>query len=334
MRKLAAWGLVAALCGAPACERSCAGGLGGAGSGFVARGAERVALAMPSLAALGAGDVAALERYLASHPRWEIREEVRGAKRVRYAIRKERVGDAGPWPTTLNGYYSDFSAPNVLQTRVIVGLSGEYGMGQRATTRAAPAAGAVDVALEEESSQPGLSSLLVLTGAVTVEVFEQTRSRRREFTERTLPELDAALAEALSGRPLPAERGPPELRVEEGMQPGIYVVRAKANPGAMGRAFVRVFYVGPDPAAPGTTPPELAGRANLELSAERIRPRSTRVMGYGAAGEVFPYESEVTVYEGDWEHHYLARFELWFEPAGGAPIKLVEATAPISGWQR
>ena len=45
-------------------------------------------------------------------------------------------------------------------------------MGQRAKTRAAPAAGAVDVALEEENGQPGLSSLLVVTGAVTVEVFE------------------------------------------------------------------------------------------------------------------------------------------------------------------
>jgi hypothetical protein len=52
-------------------------------------------------------------------------------------------------------------------------------------------------------------------------------------------------------------------------------------------------------------------------------------MGDGVAGEVFPYESKVTVYEGDRAHHDLARFELWFEPVGGgAPTKLLEATAP------
>ena len=52
-------------------------------------------------------------------------------------------------------------------------------------------------------------------------------------------------------------------------------------------------------------------------------------------GEVFSGNMEFTIYEGNWEQYYAARFELWFRPdGGGAERKLAEATWRVQGWMR
>ncbi len=51
--------------------------------------------------------------------------------------------------------------------------------------------------------------------------------------------------------------------------------------------------------------------------------------------EQFFYNSEITVYEGDWETYYPALLELWFVPDCGKPErKLIEKIFKIEGWQR
>jgi hypothetical protein len=72
-----------------------------------------------------------------------------------------------------------------------------------------------------------------------------------------------------------------------------------------------------------------------QLSEERMTPRSTRYLGWSEGGKtLFPYGSEVTVYEGDWRSAYEAMFELWHRLNDGAEKKFAEKTRMINGWQR
>jgi RecB family exonuclease len=42
----------------------------------------------------------------------------------------------------------------------------------------------------------------------------------------------------------------------------------------------------------------------------------------------------LTVYEGDWDHQYKARFEIWFKDNNGQENKLAEQIRLINGWER
>lgn len=50
---------------------------------------------------------------------------------------------------------------------------------------------------------------------------------------------------------------------------------------------------------------------------------------------MFFSEASFTIYEGDWDKPYAARFEVWFVPDSGKPErKLMEKVFKIEGWQR
>lgn len=104
------------------------------------------------------------------------------------------------------------------------------------------------------------------------------------------------------------------------MQGGIYFVYAHVNPGEPGYAYLKVF----------------EATKNTPLSASRMPERSTEFIGWSdKTNDQFLYNSEITVYEGDWEVYYPARFELWFVPDSGKPErKLIEKIFKIEGWQR
>ena len=103
------------------------------------------------------------------------------------------------------------------------------------------------------------------------------------------------------------------------MQPGIYLVKAGLSLNTEGSVYVKAFNAD----------------TNEPLSADRITPRTMREIGWSKDGKsIFPYESEVTVYEGDWSHKYRARFEIWFRPSEGPEIKLAEKERIINGWER
>lgn len=73
---------------------------------------------------------------------------------------------------------------------------------------------------------------------------------------------------------------------------------------------------------------------NTELSASRLKPRTTvRVFGHNEFGQVVP-PTEFTIYEGDWEDYYAVRVEVWHKPTGGKPNKLMEKIYRMEGWMR
>ena len=326
-----------------------------------------VDLSDPWFANLTEADQAVLERALAGHPRWAVMEEARPTAK-RFAVRLEPgpkdeiVGEGeevrevlipGGYRGGSNGFYSDFDSKTVVQRRVLLGMGREYGFGREpGLTRAKAGQGTVPIQLFDSGrGQPGESSYLVVQGAHgwTLEIFEQSHVQRREFTEKALVEVMAELKAALAAREeilakgyngkllgeARLRKGPALLRVDPGMQPGMFVLVGGANPGEPGRTFARVVFVGPDPKiGPSKVPPDL--KPGDVLSEDRVTPSSTRWIGWGPeADTLFPYQAGMTVYEGDWEHFYRARFELWFQPEkGGAARKLAEATETISGWQR
>ena len=288
-------------------------------------------------------NVEILKRYISGNSRWEIRKEKKYKPvndeyvqyEVVYAIRKEERN--GNYETTLNGYYSDFSGSSgVYQTRVIVSFENYYGHGNDTThvTYAHPKDEIIKTIIEAEHfGTPGNSSYLVLKGnSINIEVYEQSEKLEREFTIQTLKELNLELSMVLENSDAIKNTGISPLKefyplqpdssyfdIEDGMQPGIYIVKAGLATKEKGIVYVKVFN----------------SETNKRLSADRMTPRTTRELGWTENGEsIFPYESELTVYEGDWSHKYKARFEIWFRPDNGDEIKLIEKERIINGWER
>lgn len=272
-----------------------------------------------------------LFRYLAGNPRWEIREE----RDVQYAVRLERA-DAG-FETTLNGFYSTYEQGAVRQTRVLISFGKEYGFGRERgnITRTKSGDRDADVTVEaEHSGTPGNSSYTIIAGgAVFLEIFDQAPEVVRTFTQNAFNEVSAELRDVIAHRgaieaggilPVP-NRYPKPLptkiyfEVKDGVQPGIYLLSASVSPTQPGFVFAKAFNA--------TT--------GARLSQREIKLRSVRYVGWSEHGKtLFPYGSEVTVYEGDWSSTYEARFELWHRSAAGTEKKLAEKTRTINGWQR
>ena len=310
----------------------------------------RVRVEMPTLAALTASEQALWLQHMTASLAWEIR--MKGG--CRYAVRiqpTERDG-AIVYESTLNGYHSDFSSTDVVQTRVVMGLGCEHGFGRDRgqITRTGASAGEVQLILEDYMDQPGLNSALLITGGqgTTLEIYEQAHPERRAFTAAVIEEVEAELSALLSARdelaehcvveglmpPGSTQTGAPSLAAEDGMQPGIYQLTGWVNPGQPGTVEARVFAAGPA----GDRPvPEAVGPIDGELSAERLRARSRRlVAGCPEQERLFRYQSEVTVYEGDWGQPYMARFELWYiDPDDSSRAALlVSTTRQIEGWMQ
>jgi hypothetical protein len=295
-----------------------------------------VQVEMPSLAALTASDRSLLEQHFSGSLAWHVFDE-RGR---RYAVRRQKIG--AEYRTGSNGFISDFSSKEVVQTRVLIGLDGEYGFGhdQSRWTRATARGGRTPVFTFKDGDQPGRESYLIVTGGngITVEVFEQSHLEERRFTAAALAEVEAelaqirargALATVVAGSMRPP--GPVEFSVDDGMQPGMFGVRGWLPANAPGEAFVRVFYTG-KPEAGDKIPPELAGKGETDLTGERGTAAAR--IGWSSDGSRFHYAGGLMIKTGDWEHHYPARFELWFRPDSGAPRKLASVERRIAGWQR
>ena len=112
----------------------------------------------------------------------------------------------------------------------------------------------------------------------------------------------------------------PGIFLKDAGQGGIYAVRVLANPGEPGLVYLKAFEV-----TKGTP-----------LSETRLPDRSSLRLGWSDdPGELFSGTTEITIYEGNWEQYYAARFELWFRPDSAAPErKLAEKVYRIQGWMR
>ncbi|MES1181921.1 MAG: hypothetical protein ABUL44_03910, partial [Flavobacterium sp.] len=185
----------------------------------------------------------------------------------------------------------------------------------------------------EHNGSPGNSSYLILQGkSINIEIFEQSREVSRHFTKKTIAEIDDELSEVLKyGDEInkngvmpvltyyPSKTDSPYFNILDGVQPGIYIVQASLKLDESGIVYMKVF----------------DGETNERLSEQRITPRTSREIGWSNDGQtIFYYESELTVYEGDWSHQYEAKFEIWFKDNNGVEKKIREKKRIINGWER
>jgi hypothetical protein len=295
----------------------------------VSSGSPRVSTDLTILNELATTNRQKLIQQLSASPRWFVTEE-RGKP---YAYRRLVIG--GRWQNTLNGFYGSFdvapSAEPHFQTRIVISFDGPVFAEPFRKVLTTSQVGAGDVPIrvvDDKNANQGKESYFVLQSArASVEIFEQSRLDARPITQLALTEIRHELETALLSTnattisPQPAlESGEPEIQLAKGMQGGIYQVRAFVNPGEAGRAYIKVF----------------EATQNTPLSAERIKPRSISRIGWSTnSNDKFRYQSEITVYEGDWGTFYPGRFELWFIPDSGGPErKLIDRIFRIEGWMR
>jgi hypothetical protein len=272
-----------------------------------------------------------LKRYLSGNSRWEVLQE----NGKTYAIRKE-LRD-GKYQTSLNGFYSNFNdSVDVLQTRVIVSFGQYFGFGRDESGITFTDTKNKNVILTvegEHMGSPGSSSYLIIQGKnINIEIFEQSRKVSRNFTKETIAEINNELSEVLryadeintnGAMPVltyyPSKIDSSYFNILDGMQPGIYIVQASLKLDKAGIVYIKAF----------------DAKTNERLSEDRITPRTTREIGWSKDGQnMFYYESELTVYEGDWSHQYEAKFEIWFKDSSGVDKKLKETKRIINGWER
>lgn len=287
---------------------------------------------IPSLAKLSGTPEgrARLLRYLAASPDWRLYKEPSGL----CATRVFRTPDGRPCPT-LHNYYSHFRAWNTdmktqngteqdhYQYRFGLGLDGTAWNDSR-FRKYGPGA--------ECKSGNGVGFLWrtrFRCGKILAEIFDESDFAGRQMTAKTLDLAEKEFAALLnSGKdgglpPLPegaARRGEPELILFNGFQGGLYTGEVWCNPGEPGEIFLKAYEI-----TKGT-----------RLSKNRLEAACNERPGWsGDPNEQFCARMNFTIYEGDWEQYYGARFEVWFRPDSGGPErKLFERNYRIQGWQR
>ncbi|MBQ9431435.1 MAG: hypothetical protein IJU44_07780 [Kiritimatiellae bacterium] len=270
-----------------------------------------------------------LMTYLARHPGWWLHEDHGHL----CATRRLRV--RGVWNHPLHGYYSGNSrmaGPNEdyeaylkqtsYQTRTTIGFP--YSPFGRKKGAEHPVTTTVKASLSEQdgsaSSPDNFTSFMRFGDKdFCVEVFEQSTVRARRITNAAMSFLQAEFA-ALKLPEDAARHGPGEFVLRNGMQPGIYNLTLRLNPGEPGVTYLKAYEV-----TKGTI-----------LSEKRLYDSSNERIGWSQdPAEKFLYENEFTIYEGDWGKPYAARIEVWFRPDSGKPErKLTERICKIEGWQR
>ena len=249
---------------------------------------------------------------------------------VKFPCATRRLRVRGVWNHSLHGYYSgysrqvspgeDFEAQRksaYYQTRTTIGFP--YSPFGRKKGAEHPATGVVKAELKTGNLGSFGSSMRFGDKDFCVEVFEESTARERRLTKAVLAFLKGEFA----GLKLPEDavkRGADEFILRNGMQPGIYNLTLRLNPGEPGVAYLKAFEV-----TKGT-----------RLSESRLHDRSNERIGWSKnPDEKFLYENEFTIYEGDWGKPYAARIEVWFRPDSGKPErKLIERVCKVEGWQR
>lgn len=276
---------------------------------------------LPSLAHLRKDHPALLDRYLATHPGWRVYEE-RGH---RFATRRWMDGDE--WRMTLHGSYSSFGQDGPpFQSRTTLGFSGEaWAQGAQ---RVAP-----DVMTPVEirrGNELWISHVIIPVEDLRVELFEQSDARERRLSMTAAAELEREFKALLDvpdwshARDILPEgsvlKGAASIELTKSFQGGLYNARIRCNPRAPGRVYLKAFEI----------------THNDRLSEDELKKATNEWVGWSNdPTELFLSETHFTIYEGDWEQYYGARFEVWFEPDDrSAERKLLERNFKIEGWMR
>ena len=111
-----------------------------------------------------------------------------------------------------------------------------------------------------------------------------------------------------------------ELMLYNDFQPGMYKYLFWSNKIEKGTIYLKAYEI----------------TQNYKLSEYDLRKKST-VDIFNPTDSIMCFESKshFTIYEGDWDKPYAARFEVWYMPDnGGQERKLLEKNFKIEGWQR
>ena len=265
-----------------------------------------------------------LLHYFACHPEWRLYRERRGGGL--HAVRYFRYPE-GEIAASLNQFYAHFlpSGPSgkkvgdpalEFQFRFDIGLDGVAWNSSPRFPRNAT---------EHRGND---WNTRFFCGKALVDIVDQSRFPGRQMTAAALEWSEKEFARLAAAPekwrellpPGSVRRGEPDLILRNSFQGGIYEAAVWCNPGEKGTICLKAFEI-----TKGTP-----------LSAQRLKTASGCIAGWSAdPREQFCSAMHFTIYEGEWEQFYGARFEVWFQPeSGGAERKLFEKNYKIQGWQR
>ncbi|MEZ5661443.1 MAG: hypothetical protein R3E83_23915 [Burkholderiaceae bacterium] len=282
--------------------------------------------AMPSLRRASTDHYQMLVEYVEASPDWHVFTE----RKSRFAAR--RWSYAGEPKNDRYGAIYQSAAPR-FQTQCLLSLDRK----RWSNYSVQPIQEGNELVVPKISvvSQLQESQVIIDSGRVFVEIYEQSDNSERRITKATVANLEkefsqfvenpaAALIKARArsremARLLAGEDGLP-FRLIEGWDPGQYDVAYSLNPGEPGFVYLKAFEV------TNETP----------LSVRHLKASSkTRLPWSSDNAERFWAKESVTIFEGDWGKPYAARFEIWFDPdSGQADRKLAQRVYKIEGWQR
>ncbi len=278
--------------------------------------------AIPSLTKLqGTPDEkAVLLQYLAANPEWHLYRERYGQL---YAVRQFRNPETGEPQPELHHFYS-WSSPGETGKNNARLNNFRFGIGLEKR----PWNGSLQHPRTNTEHNGNEWVTRFLCGDALVEINDSSQQSGRRMTAVALDAAEKEFAK-LAAQPenwkklLPADavrKGKPDIRLKSSYQGGIYQAVILCNPGEPGDLYLRAFEI-----THGTP-----------LSAERLAQRSNVRPGWSADPlELFAVYPEFTIYEGEWEQFYGARFQVWFKPDSGQPErKLMEKDFKIQGWSR
>ena len=121
------------------------------------------------------------------------------------------------------------------------------------------------------------------------------------------------------------ENGEKEIHSEiifdliNGSQPGLYEYNFTTKKIDSGYIYLRAFEI----------------TKNTRLSEEELN-NDSKIFVYNPTDSLktFSTKNDFTIYEGDWNKPYGAKFEVWYQPLKGTEKKLLEKNYKIFGWQR
>ncbi|MBQ7178594.1 MAG: hypothetical protein IJS08_14360 [Victivallales bacterium] len=283
---------------------------------------------LPSLEKLLASNKgkAILMQYLACNPEWRV---YRGNTNALHAVRLFRYPDGA---VASNQFYSHFLTTDEngkkvgdpeleFQFRFEISFDGNAWNSSAMFPR--------DKTEHRKNDRGGHTwETRFKCGAALVNIFDQSQFEGRQMTAAALEysemEFARLLADLENWRALlpkdSCRNGKPDLVLRDGMQGGIYEGLLWCNPMERGTVYLKAFEI-----TKGT-----------QLSSVRLKDSSNCVPGWSSIPqEQFFSIMQFTIYEGEWEQFYGARFEVWFKPDDGSKErKLLEKNYKIQGWQR
>ncbi len=261
-----------------------------------------------------------LKWYLSASPAW-WRHQMNGK-----ALATRRWLLKGEWQTSNNGNFSSLHPPESqnYQTRTCIGLSGKT---WRRGADPVPSGKELILPIKQVFRLKQSYAVWQEQG-VTVEIMEQAETEERRMSKAAVRELQVEFEALLKDPTLESARallptgaiirGEPSISLAGGY--GRYTAVIRCNPGEPGNLYLKTY--------------EITGE--VPLSQSTLKQSSAELIGWSdEPDELFRASFDFTIYEGNWDQYYGARFEVWFTPEqGGSDRKLMESNWKIDGWSR